>query len=32
MVVDDELWSKLEKLLPRRKRGGRPGNNNRLFF
>ena len=32
MVLDDALWSKLEKLLPVRKKGGRPAHNNRIFI
>ena len=32
MVLDDTLWSKLEKLLPLREKGGRPAHNNRLFI
>ncbi len=31
MVIDDLLWSKLEKLLPKREEGGRPAND-RLFI
>ena len=30
MVIDDEMWSGLEKLLPKPK--GRHGRNNRLFM
>lgn len=32
MVLDDALWLKLEKLLPIREKGGRPGQNDRLFI
>ena len=30
MLIDDELWSRLEKLLPKPK--GRHGNHDRLFL
>ena len=32
MVLNDALWSKLEKLLPLREKGGRPPQNDRLFI
>ena len=30
MVIDDEMWSRLKKLLPKHK--GRHGNDDRLFM
>jgi transposase len=31
-VIDDKMWEKLEPLLPKTPKGGRPGANNRVFI
>ncbi len=31
-VIDDSMWKRLEPLLPTYSKGGRPGNDNRLFL
>ena len=32
MVLDDSMWSRLENLLPKNEKGGRPGSDVRLFL
>jgi transposase len=31
-VIDDRMWAKLETMITKEKRAGRPGKNNRLFI
>ena len=32
MVIDDAMWCKLEPLLPKKLKGGRPSKSDRLFL